>query len=40
MQYSRFAHYPFKPGAWLLFSVNSALVAALFWGANMGLYLI
>ena len=40
MQYSRFAAYPLSPRAWLLFAVNSALVAALFWGANTALDLI
>ena len=40
LQYSRFAAYQLPPRAWLLFAVNSALVAALFWGANTALDLI
>ena len=40
LQYSRFAACQLPPRAWLLFAVNSALVAALFWGANTALDLI
>ena len=40
LQHSRFTRYVSRPSAWLLFSVNSVLVAVLFWGANAGLDLI
>ena len=40
LQLSSFAAYQLPPRAWLLFAVNSALVAALFWGANTALDLI
>ncbi len=36
----RFARFKPSPGAWLLFALNSALLAALFWGANMALDLV
>ena len=40
MQHPRFDAYRFPSSAWLLFAVNSVLVAALFWGATVGLELI
>ncbi len=40
LRHRRFARFQMSPGAWLLFAVNSVMLAALFWGANMALDLI
>ena len=40
LHHQRFARFQMQPGSWLLFALNAALLAALFWGANAALDLL